>query len=179
MPFPNQIETERLALRWPDESDAQAMFARYTHDPVVARFMLWSANKSAEETREWIRSRVPDREAGRVFNWLIFRRGDGVLLGSIGCSLEKHIVQFGYCLAQDAWRQGYATEAARALVPIWLAAEPVRRVQAYCDPENGASARVLEKAGLLREGTLRRYIVTPNIGPDPRDVYLYALVRDA
>jgi [ribosomal protein S5]-alanine N-acetyltransferase len=63
-------------------------------------------------------------------------------------------------------------------VPLWLAAPSVWRVQAYCDPENGASARVLEKAGLVREGLLRRYIVTPNLGDEPRDVYVYALVRD-
>jgi RimJ/RimL family protein N-acetyltransferase len=35
---------------------------------------------------------------------------------------------------------------------------------------------VLEKIGLEREGTLRRYMVLPNIGAQPRDVHLYATV---
>jgi RimJ/RimL family protein N-acetyltransferase len=178
MTFPERIETERLRLRWPQEADAEEMFARYTSDPVVARYMLWSPHKSAEGTREWLRSKLPDRELGRTFNWLIRLRSDGTLLGSIGCGVDKHTVQFGYCLAQDAWGNGYATEASRALVPLWSAAPSVWRVQAYCDPENVASVRVLEKAGLVREGLLRRYIVTPNLSDEPRDVYVYARVRE-
>jgi RimJ/RimL family protein N-acetyltransferase len=52
------------------------------------------------------------------------------------------------------------------------------RVQAYCDVEHRASARVLEKAGLTLEATMRRYLVLPNLGTEPRDVFLYAKVRD-
>jgi RimJ/RimL family protein N-acetyltransferase len=43
--------------------------------------------------------------------------------------------------------------------------------------ENIASARVMEKAGMAREGLLRRYVVHPNISAEPRDAYLYAVVR--
>ena len=46
-----------------------------------------------------------------------------------------------------------------------------------CDVENKASARVLEKVGMQREGTLRRYIVHPNISPEPRDCFVYSKVR--
>lgn len=52
------------------------------------------------------------------------------------------------------------------------------RVQAYCDVEHPASARVLEKAGLILEGTLRKFFVLPNLGEVPRDVFVYARVRD-
>jgi RimJ/RimL family protein N-acetyltransferase len=178
MNWPQQIDTERLTLRWAQEADAEEIFARYANDPVVARYMLWSPHASADATREWLRAGVLDREAGRVFNWLILLRKSGRILGSIGCDVNKHVVQFGYCLAQDAWGKGYATEAARAMVPVWLAEPAIWRVQAYCDLENVASARVLEKAGLKCEGTLRRYIVTPNLSPLPRDAYVYARVRE-
>jgi RimJ/RimL family protein N-acetyltransferase len=46
-----------------------------------------------------------------------------------------------------------------------------------CDVENVASARVLEKAGLAREGVLRRWSVKPNVGPGTRDAFIYAKVR--
>jgi RimJ/RimL family protein N-acetyltransferase len=69
------------------------------------------------------------------------------------------------------------TEAARALVSETLARPAIWRVWAVCDVDNTASARVLEKAGLEREGTLRRYIVHPAVSPEPRDVHLYARVR--
>jgi RimJ/RimL family protein N-acetyltransferase len=51
-------------------------------------------------------------------------------------------------------------------------------VQAFCDLENRASARVLEKCDLKLEGTLRRYMVLPNLGAAPRDVFCYATVRE-
>lgn len=84
---------------------------------------------------------------------------------------------FGYCLASDVWRRGYATEAARAFVEVAFNTLPLVRVQAMCDVENAASAHVLEKAGLTCEGTLRRYLVFPNLGEGPRDVFIYARVR--
>ena len=49
-----------------------------------------------------------------------------------------------------------------------------KAVWATCDVDNLASARVLEKAGFEREGRLHNWIVHPNIGPEPRDCYVYA-----
>lgn len=56
-------------------------------------------------------------------------------------------------------------------------APAIWRIQASCDAEHRASARVLEKTGLTLEGTLRRYLVLPNLGGVPRDVFCYAQVR--
>jgi RimJ/RimL family protein N-acetyltransferase len=89
------------------------------------------------------------------------------------------IFQFGYCLARDAWGRGFATEAATAIVSKSLDQPEIWRVQAFCDVENRASARVLEKCGLVREGTLRRYMVMPNMSDIPRDMYCFAKVREA
>jgi len=50
-------------------------------------------------------------------------------------------------------------------------------VQAFCDVDNLGSARVMENAGMQREGLLRRYVLHPNISDVPRDVYLYAVVK--
>jgi [ribosomal protein S5]-alanine N-acetyltransferase len=120
---------------------------------------------------------VGDNAEGRSFSFLIFSRSSGQLFGSVAGSLEKHRMQFGYCLARDAWGQGFATEAAGAFVTAALGLAGLCRVQAYCDVENKASARVLEKIGLEREGTLRRYMVLPNLGDEPRDVHCYAKIR--
>jgi len=43
--------------------------------------------------------------------------------------------------------------------------------------ENTASARVLEKIGIEREGILRRYIIHPNISSEPTDFFMYSKVR--
>ncbi len=85
--------------------------------------------------------------------------------------------ELGYVLARPAWGQGYMTEAVQTLAHLALHEIPVARVSAVCDVDNLASARVLEKSGLLREGRLRRYIMHRNVSDEPRDVYLYARSR--
>jgi RimJ/RimL family protein N-acetyltransferase len=53
----------------------------------------------------------------------------------------------------------------------------VFRIGAFCDVDNVASARVMEKSGLVREGLLRRWLMHPNISDEPRDCFSYARVR--
>jgi RimJ/RimL family protein N-acetyltransferase len=55
--------------------------------------------------------------------------------------------------------------------------DAIWRIGAICDVENRASARVVEKAGLQREGILRRWIIHPNVSAEPRDCFSYAMVR--
>ena len=69
------------------------------------------------------------------------------------------------------------TEALSEIVAWSLRQDGVWRVGAICDVENHASARVMEKAGLVREGVLKRWLVHPNLGPEPRDCFSYAIVR--
>ncbi len=86
-------------------------------------------------------------------------------------------VSIAYVLARRFWGQGYMTEAAQAITDHTLRQPEIFRVEAYCDVENVASARVLEKIGMQREGLLRRTGITPNISPEPRDSFCYARVK--
>jgi hypothetical protein len=69
------------------------------------------------------------------------------------------------------------TEALRSIVSWALGQPDVFRVWATCDVENMASTRVLERAGMTREGVLRRWIVHPNLSSTPRDAFCYAIVK--
>ncbi|HEY4235664.1 MAG TPA: GNAT family N-acetyltransferase [Lacipirellulaceae bacterium] len=174
MTFPERIQTKRLLVRRPTEDDADEIFARYASDELVTKYLTWAPHKSVEDTIAYLEKR---RNDDRIFNWLVFLAETGQLLGSIGCSIDGHIVQFGYCYARDAWGRAYATEAAGAMVQIWMSDPTVWRVQAFCDPRNVASARVLEKAGLTFEGTLRKHAMSPNVSDVPCDARCYAIVR--
>ena len=86
-------------------------------------------------------------------------------------------LEIGYGMARAHWDKGYMTEALCAVID-WAFTQPdVYRVQALCDFDNIGSARVMEKAGMTREGLLRRYVLHPNISDEPRDAYLYAIVK--
>jgi RimJ/RimL family protein N-acetyltransferase len=95
------------------------------------------------------------------------------------CLRGEFSQNLGYVLGRKFWGQGYMTEAVRAVVDYALAEPEVFRVWAVCDVENAASARVLEKAGMRREGILRRWSMHPNISDEPRDSLCYARVKEA
>jgi RimJ/RimL family protein N-acetyltransferase len=177
MNLPSEILTERLQLRQPAESDAPNMFERYAQDPLVCKYMSWTPHKSLDDTVEYLRRSYGKDVPNPIAGYLVFARDSGRLLGSVGGAAQGTRVQFGYCLARDAWGQGYATEAAGAFVEAVMSQPAIWRIQAFCDVENTASARVLEKIGLVFEGTLRRYMALPNLGDVPRDMHCYAKVK--
>ena len=86
-------------------------------------------------------------------------------------------VSYGYVLRADSWGKGCATEILIWLVDHALSHPAIYRAQAFCDFENAASARVMEKAGMTYEGMLRRYVHHPNICDRPRDCMMYSKVR--
>lgn len=176
---PERVETARLVLRRPRFEDAEAIFVRYASDPEVTRFVGFPTHRSIEDTRAFLAFSETDWGRWPAGPYLIESRDGGELLGSTGFTFETpQRAVTGYVLARDAWRQGYATEALRAVVAL---AGPlgVRRLYALCHPEHQASARVLEKCGFTREATLHRHTVFPNLAPEePGDVLCYALVVD-
>jgi ribosomal-protein-alanine N-acetyltransferase len=175
---PASLETERLILRAPRITDAPAFFASYTQDPEVARFMTWRPHPDVQETRAFLQRCVEVWSDGTGFPWVIALRETGAVIGIAEIRVRGHLGELGYALARRAWGQGYMFEALRPIV-AWAFDQPsIFRVWATCDVDNTRSARVLERLGMQREGRLRRWIVHPNVSPDPRDCWCYARVRD-
>jgi RimJ/RimL family protein N-acetyltransferase len=139
------------------DSDAAALVALHT-DPLVMRFWDAPAWESPDRAETFIRTcrTIAEEETGaRV---AIERRSDGTFIGWCGLTRWNHVFRsasLGYCFAESAWRQGFATEAARALLTWGFATFNLHRVQAEADTRNAASAHVLEKLGFTLEGTLR------------------------
>jgi RimJ/RimL family protein N-acetyltransferase len=174
---PEVFTTERLVLRRPHLSDAEAIF-EYAGDPKVIRYMDYCPRTDINEVVKSLEGKPKQWESGN-FSWVLTVKPDDRPIGTIACCVEGHAADFGYLLHQKYWGQGYATEAASVVVQWAISLPEVYRVWATCDTENLASARVLEKSGLVCEGRLRCYQVRPNISAIPRDAFMYARVRDA
>ena len=176
---PERIETPRLILGRISPADAGEAFDAYAADPAVTRFLSWSPAASAAEVARHFAGAEAAWDAARAFTWSVRLRADGVLAGMVEARVDAYMVNISYVIGRRFWNRGYATEAVRALC-VWAAGEPdVARIWAVCAAENPASARVLEKAGLTREGTLRRWAVLPNLGGTPRDCVCYARACNA
>ena len=174
MSAPTTLKTPRLVLRRPVADDAKAMFETYASDPQVTRYLTWRTHESIERAHTFLRRCDTVWTEGTAFPWIITL--DGRLIGIIEARLDDHRAEIGYALARAAWGRGHATEAAQAVVDWALTQSAVRRVWAYVDTENASSARVLEKAGMSREGRVRAWFVPPAFGV-PRDCWMYARVK--
>ena len=174
---PEVIETRQLVLRRPRLSDADDMFDSYVADPEVTRYVTWRPYKDRREVAPFLRSRLARWDSGEEFSWAITRPSDDCVVGMIACRVREHAADIGYVMSRNCWNRGYTTEAANTIVNWASNLEFVYRVWAVCDVENKASARVLEKIGMQREGILRRCIVHPNVSPEPRDCFVYSKIR--
>lgn len=178
---PEQLKTDRLVARRLQEEDAPTIFKAYASDERVARYMTWPVATEVAHVQAFVCSAVSSWDAGTAFDFAVTDPKSGEIVGGCGMhQFEKgndfHFV-FGYCFSTRVWGQGYATEIARAMVGWFDGCAEVLRFAAWVDLENPVSARVLEKVGLQREGILRRWIVHPNLGLAPRDVFVYSKVK--
>jgi RimJ/RimL family protein N-acetyltransferase len=158
--------------------DAEAIYTGYAQDEQVTKYATWLPHASMEITREFLRRCIRAWQEKSAFPWVIIRRDENNLIGMVETRIEGHKANLGYVIARPEWGKGYATEAAQAVVS-WAIEQPgIMRVWSVCDVENIASARVLEKVSMEREGLLRKYIMHPNVSKKPRDVYCYSLIKE-
>jgi [ribosomal protein S5]-alanine N-acetyltransferase len=174
---PEIMDTEHLVLRKPRLTDAPAVFEGWAKHPEVTRFLTWLPHENVEQSQALLQRSIAAWNGDTNFRYLLEIKETGCLAGMIELRMESFKMSFGYTGARAQWGKGYMTEAARASIQ-WAFQQPtIFRVYATTDLENIPSQRVLEKAGMQREGILRMESIHPNISPVPRDCYLYAIVR--
>jgi RimJ/RimL family protein N-acetyltransferase len=173
---PPTLHTARLRLRPFNDSDANNLFALHSNAYVLRYWDTppWSERLRAEQ---FIATCREIAEAGTGTRLAVDRVADGAFIG--WCSLtgwnpDYRSASTGYCFDDAAWGQGFATEAARALLQWAFDTLEINRVQAETDTRNLASARVLEKLGFTREGTLREDCV---VNGEVSDSWVYGLIR--
>lgn len=175
LPTPT-LTTDRLLLRPFGDGDADALFALHSNAFVLRYWDSppWSERSRAARFLAACRTMAEEGTGARV---AIDRASDGEFLG--WCSLSQWNPDFrsaslGYCLTEASWGHGYATEAARAVLAWAFDTLDLNRVQAEADTRNIGSARVLEKLGFVREGTLREDCI---VNGDVSDSWVYGLLR--
>ena len=175
-PWPPTIETDRLLLRALKMDDTEAVFA-YASDPEVSRYVGWPTHTDIQDSRAFLDLTLRKYESGGEPDWGIVYKGDGRLVGTCGftnLSRENDRAEIGYVLHRHYWGRGLTTEAARAIIRHGFDRMGLNRIEARCIAEHTASSRVMEKAGMSYEGTLRQREV---INGAYQDMNLYAILR--
>ena len=174
---PEIISTERLVLRKPRMEDAPSVFAGWVQDSDVTYFLTWLPHQNMGQTQSLLRNAITAWDGDSRFPYMITLKQNGAVIGMIDPRIEGHKVGIGYVMNRAYQGKRHMTESLRAVIDWALEQPSIYRVYATTDVENFASQRVLEKAGMQREGLLRKFIVHPNISSEPRDSYMYAIVK--
>ena len=154
------------------------MFRNYATDKEVTRYLSWQPHRHLNETKRYLEQAAQQWNDGTGFPLAVFDPAAAdALIGMFHPRRNGSTVSYGYVLRPDSWGKGCATEILIWLVEHALGHPAIHRTQAFCDFENAASARVMEKAGMTYEGMLRRYVHHPNISDIPRDCMMYSKVR--
>lgn len=152
------LTTDRLVLRDFVEEDWPAVLA-YQRDPRYLRF--YSSNEpTPDEARSFVgRFIAQQAETPRQkYQLAIILQATQHVIGNVGIRMRMlgaHQADIGYELDPQQWGHGYAGEAAREIVRFGFENLRLHRITAHCLAENVASARVLEKLGMLLEGRMR------------------------
>lgn len=152
----SHIATQRLVLRPPAEADVPRI-ARLANNRAVADRLARMPHPYGEsDARAWIEwtRRLPAGAA--VFAIAI--KAEGNFIGA--CGYDPLLIgapDLGYWLGEPYWGQGYATEAAAAVLAHAFEAAGLERMESGCRSDNRASRRVLEKLGFRPSGRATRF----------------------
>jgi RimJ/RimL family protein N-acetyltransferase len=151
------IRTERLLLRPLEAADREDLHA-YRSLPEVCRYVPFPPMDLEEIDRRiagmWSSRSLPER-AGE--NLTLGVEHEGRIIGDVILmrpSEPEGTLELGYVFSPEVVGRGFATEAARALLPLAFGTLGGHRVVGRLDARNAASARVLERLGMRREAHL-------------------------
>jgi [ribosomal protein S5]-alanine N-acetyltransferase len=166
------IETQRLQIRPFHESDWPAV-ATYTTMPAIMAYM-GEGVQTPEQTHTFV---AQNATGEKVTAYALILKAEENLIGHMVFHpwFAPRTYEIGWVLHPDYHRQGYASEAALALLRYGFAELKLHRIIATCQPENPASYGVMEKIGMRREGHFQQCIYR---GDDKWwDEYFYAMVE--
>ena len=170
------LQTPRLLLRKLRMEDAADMF-EYAQDAEIGASGLWLPYTELQQSADDIAETIRAYEAGKALDWAVEHRADRKMIGRINLGHYHRGDQradLGYAYNRRYWGQGYATEAARAVIDFAFGSLGLNRVGAVVLPDNIGSITVLTRLGFQQEGVQRQFT---QIRGRPEDLLCFSLLR--
>lgn len=169
------MDTARLRVRELTAADLDALHA-YSSDERVCMFLIWGPN-TREKTEAYLERAIAHQshEPRYAYELAFVLKDTGELIGHghIHCSKKHPEAEVEGFFNRHYWGQGYGREAIRALCAIAFQRLGLHRVYATVDPSDVAAARLLEGAGMQRDGHLREHTWAKD---EWRDSLLYSIL---
>lgn len=169
------LTTERLVLTGWRVSDVFSLY-EYASNPNVGRPAGWPAHRHIVDSfQQIVRFFIPNGVR------CIRLKSSGRAIGTISFTPDKYrptvnSMELGYSISEDYWGQGLMTEAVNEMIRYGFEELWLDMISVTTGPDNERSQRVIEKAGFVYEGTLRRaFRLWDNT---IRDLRCYSITRD-
>jgi RimJ/RimL family protein N-acetyltransferase len=152
------IQTARLQLRPFQDSDLADLYA-YQSRPEVTRFLYWNA-RTLEETQKDLQRKQADTSLmgeGSYLSLAVVLPASAKVIGQVSLvwrSQQHQQGEIGFVFNPDYGGQGYATEAAQAVLALGFGELQLHRIYGRCDARNVASYKLMERLGMRREAHL-------------------------
>ena len=153
------LETERLILRKFTENDAEAVYRNWACDDEVTKYLTWQAHQSVESSLGYMKFCLEQYESPDAYHWAMVLKGTDEPFGDISVvHLHENVdaAEIGYAIGRKYWGNGYTAEALKAVIEFLFEEVGVNCVSARHDVNNPNSGKVMRKAGMTYEGTLRQ-----------------------
>ena len=166
------INTERLILRKFRGTDAPDIL-EYGSEPESLKYLIWDGVKTIQEAN----AAIYDYYLSKPGVFAIELINEQKCIGTLDLRLtpEHDKAGFGYILNRKYWGKGYMTEALSAVLRLCFEGLELNRVEADHYVGNEGSGRVMEKAGMTREGVAKRQLKVKNIF---QDVVHYGITKE-
>ncbi|HWO77405.1 MAG TPA: GNAT family N-acetyltransferase [Bacillus sp. (in: firmicutes)] len=170
------ITTERLVLRLFQKSDAEAVTKLCNNYNIYKNTLYLPYPYSIEDALSWIEHHLDHFIANKLFEFAITDKESGELYGAIALT-NNHKFNNGemaYWIGEEFWGNGYATEAAQAILQFAFDEKQYHKVFARHFNSNPASGRVMRKLGMKKEGILIDHVRKEN---RYEDLVLYGIIN--
>ena len=146
-----EINTERLVLKPLGKSYLESTIL-YAMDYENTRYMCYLPDETVKEAEEFL-ANVENEWKKDMPQFLEFAiLYNGVHIGAVSVYFENAAGELGWIINKNYWGNGFAYEAAKALIDYVDTEMKVSHFLAHCDTENAASFKVMEKLGMKRTG---------------------------
>ena len=167
-PFDKVIITERLIMRRLKETDDGDMF-EYTSIAEVSKYLSWEPHTDISQATKYIKSIIDQYSVLNSYTWAIELKEIHKFIGIVRAfdiSNNNKRLELSYILNPSYQGKGLAMEAIRAVIDFCFKELGLNRIQARCTPDNDASRKLIQRLGMIYEGTLRGFWVNKGIVTD-------------
>ncbi|NCB41833.1 MAG: N-acetyltransferase [Clostridia bacterium] len=157
---PEKMVTQRLIIRPYVKKDAVAIFRNWASDPLFQVPLNEPVYNHLEEVEDLVQKYIHAFETTGKYRWALATKDTDECIGLISYFLiddKNDFAEMEYGIAREYWGQGLTLEAVEAVVQFGFEKMKLHKVQITCKEYNKASRRVIEKCGMVYEGTLRDY----------------------